>query len=66
MTQTDTATNRRSAPLKIAALSLLFGGFVLELLAIALNSWSLFKVGLFLFLMGFPCYLFGLLSSRRR
>jgi len=47
-------------------LFLAVSGFTLELIAIALESWPLFKVGLSLFLLGLPCYLLGLSAWRLR
>lgn len=65
MPQPEALANRWPTALKTAALSFVFGGFTLELLAVVLNSWSLFKFGLFLFIIGVPCYLFGLLFGCR-
>ena len=51
---------------KIGALLCVVVGFVIEMVAVALDHEALFKAGLFLFLMGIPCFLFGWFFGRRK
>jgi hypothetical protein len=51
--------------LKNVALCCAMSGFALELGGGITGHWLVFKIGLFLFLLAFPLFLFGLFLGRR-
>lgn len=52
--------------LKNLALCFLLSGFALELGGAIVSNWTVFKVGIFFFLMGIPLLALGLYLVRRK
>ncbi len=50
----------------LLGLACLLGGFALELVGAAVGRWTLFKAGLFVFLLAAPFFLIGFLVGRRK
>jgi hypothetical protein len=65
MTPLPSASARRGRLLKNLALCFAMSGFALELGGGITGHWLVFKIGLFLFLLAFPLFLFGLFLGRR-
>jgi len=65
MTSLPSSAARQSRLLKNIALCCAMSGFAFELGGGITGHWLVFKVGLVLFLLAFPLFLFGLFLGRR-
>lgn len=66
MTAPPSPAARRGRILKNIALTSLLSGFALELGGAVAGNWTVFKAGIFLFLMGIPLFFLGWMLGRRK